>query len=90
LLEIGLWQPAIELEQNRFSTVTDKCGIREQLRKHASRRLKDKVGEKYTRIVEMCLTGDFVVTHDTKDDLKLQRVFRETVISVLEKAAQSI
>ncbi|KAF8538178.1 hypothetical protein BDD12DRAFT_885938 [Trichophaea hybrida] len=90
LLEIRLWQPAIKLEKNRFSTINDQRGIQQQLQKHASRRLKDKVGEKYTKIVEKCLAGDFIVAQDTKDDLKLQRLFRETVISVLEKAAQSI
>jgi len=90
LLEIGLWQPAIELEQNRFATVTDPRGIQEQLLKQAARRLKDKVGDKYAAIVTRCLSGDFVVVHDTKDDLKLQRLFREQVVAVLAKAAGCI
>jgi hypothetical protein len=90
LLEIGLWQPAIELERGGFATVSDPRGIQKQLQKHASRRLKDKVGEKYMRIVLKCLSGDFNVPNDTKDDLKLQMLFRESVISVLEKAAQSV
>lgn len=90
LLEIGLWQPAIELEQNQFSTATDPHGVQKQLQKHAARRLKDKVGEKYTAIVQRCLSGDFSVDHDTKDDLKLQRLFREEVISVLEKITMYI
>ncbi|KAA8899142.1 hypothetical protein FN846DRAFT_960926 [Sphaerosporella brunnea] len=90
LLEIGLWQPAVELERGGFATVTDPRGIQKQLQKHASKRLRDKVGEKYTNIVLKCLAGDFNVPNDTKDDLKLQMLFRESVISVLEKAAQSV
>ncbi|KAI9692661.1 MAG: hypothetical protein M1820_009495 [Bogoriella megaspora] len=90
LLEIGLWQRAITLEKNMFKTAHDPFVIRAQLLKQASRRLGDKMGEKYQQVVIACLTGEFGVQNDTREDLKLQQAFRTNVVDVLEKIAAFI
>ncbi|KAF2147002.1 uncharacterized protein K452DRAFT_354493 [Aplosporella prunicola CBS 121167] len=87
LLEIGLWERAINLERNNFRTARDPWVIKEQLLKQAKRRLGDKMGVRYRDVVVKCLTADFEVVNDTKDDLKLQQAFRVQVVNVLEAGA---
>ncbi|KAJ5668885.1 hypothetical protein N7462_009955 [Penicillium macrosclerotiorum] len=87
LLEIGLWEPAVKLERNMFAGASNPRAVREQLIKHAQRRLGHRVGKKYKEVVLKCLTGDFGVEDDTKEDLKLQQAFRHQVVDVIERAA---
>ena len=56
----------------------------------AERRLESKVGEKYRDVVLKCLSGNFGVTDDSKDDLKLQQAFRSQVVDVLGRAAENV
>ncbi|KAF2866395.1 hypothetical protein BDV95DRAFT_584646 [Massariosphaeria phaeospora] len=90
LLEIGLWQRALTLEKNHFKTARDPFVIQAQLLKQAQRRLGDKMGEKYQQVVIACLTGQFGVTNDTREDLKLQQAFRTQVVDVLDRVAAYI
>lgn len=90
LLEIGLWEPAITLEKNMFKTASNSKAIQAQLVKHAQKRLQTRVGKKYKDIVVKCLTGDFGVTDDTRDDLNLQQAFRTQVVDVIEMAANYV
>lgn len=90
LLEIGLWEPALSLEKNNFINAGSGSKIREQLIKQAERRLDGKVGKRYKEIVVKCLSSDFGVTNDTREDLNLQQAFRAQVIDVLERAAGSV
>lgn len=76
LLEIGLWEPAVKLQKNRFTHVENPRTVQAQLIKHAQRRLEPKVGRRYKDVVLKCLTGDFEVEDDTREDLKLQQAFR--------------
>jgi hypothetical protein len=87
---IGLWEPALSLEKNSFAHVKDPKAVRDQLRKHAEQRLGSRVGEKYKNIVSQCLNGQFDVTNDTKYDLKLQQIFRNQVVDILEAATNAI
>ena len=89
LLEIGLWQPAMSLEKDRFKRLRDPMLIKNCLTQAAAR-LGSRTGENYKAVVLKCLNGDFCVVNDTKEDLKLQREFRTQVVDVLEKAASSI
>jgi hypothetical protein len=52
--------------------------------------LPSRVGEKYKEIVVSCLMGNFKVTNDTREDLKLQQAFRSQVVDVLEAAAENV
>ncbi|KAK0663815.1 hypothetical protein DIS24_g857 [Lasiodiplodia hormozganensis] len=90
LLEIGLWKQAITLQKDRFQYCRNPEVIREQLIKHATRKLAGKMGSKYQQVVLKCLTADFGVRNDTKEDLKLQQAFRLQVVDVLEKTANSV
>ncbi|KAL3421517.1 hypothetical protein PVAG01_07961 [Phlyctema vagabunda] len=90
LLELGLWEQAITLEKNRFQHARDPYAIQSQLVKHASRRLGARMGERYKNVVVTCLTGEFSVTDDTKEDLKLQQAFRSQIVDVLERSANNI
>lgn len=78
------------LEKNKFTNVKNPKGVRDQLRKHAETRLASRVGEKYKNIVLACLTSQFDVVDDSKEDLKLQQAFRSQVVDVLEAAAQNV
>jgi hypothetical protein len=44
------------------------------------------MGEKYRQLVLKCLSGEFGIVDDTKEDLKLQQAFREQAVDVLERA----
>ncbi|KAF2012844.1 hypothetical protein BU24DRAFT_374656 [Aaosphaeria arxii CBS 175.79] len=88
LLEIGLWQRAITLEKNHFRTARDPYVIQSQLIKQAQRRLHDKMGDKYQKIVIACLTGEFGV--DPQDNLKLQQAFRSQVVDTLESISNAL
>ncbi|KAH8646464.1 hypothetical protein BGZ60DRAFT_553738 [Tricladium varicosporioides] len=90
LLEIGLWEPALTLEKNKFGYTKNSKAIRDQLRKHAESRLASRVGEKYKQVVLRCLSSHFDVIDDTREDLKLQQAFRSNVVDVLEAAAKNV
>lgn len=90
LLEIGLWAPAISLQSNRFATAKNPKVIQDQLVKQAKKRLASHLGDKYRDLVLKCLTGDFGVTNDTKEDLKLQQAFRSQVVDVLKRATENV
>lgn len=92
LLEIGLWDPALKLQKKEFANATaeNASAVRRQLVKHAKVRLESKVGRKYRDLVIKCLTGDFGVTDDNKEDLKLQQAFRSQVVDVLERSAIAV
>jgi hypothetical protein len=90
LLEIGLWEPAIRLETNMFAHAINAYAVQSQLIKHATRRLESRVGRKYKEIVVKCLTSNFSVKDDTKEDLHLQQAFRTQVVEVLEMAASNV
>jgi hypothetical protein len=90
LLEIGLWEPAIKLEKNLFAHASNSYAVQAQLIKHAQKRLESRVGRKYKDIVIKCLTGQFGVQDDTKEDLRLQQAFRTQVVDVLETAANYV
>ncbi|RDL32383.1 uncharacterized protein BP5553_08839 [Venustampulla echinocandica] len=90
LLEIGLWEPAITLEKNQFKHARDPYVIQAQLQKQTARRLGSRMGERYKQVVLKCLSGDFGVVDDTKEDLKLQQGFRTQVVDVLERASANV
>lgn len=90
LLEIGLWEPAITLERNNFKYARDPYVIQAQLQKQTTRRLGTRMGERYKQAVLKCLTGEFGVVDDTKEDLKLQQAFRTQIVDVLERAVATI
>ncbi|KAK2807869.1 hypothetical protein FQN50_005258 [Emmonsiellopsis sp. PD_5] len=87
LLEIGLWEPALKLERNQFAHAQDPRAVQAQLVKHARKRLETHVGRRYAEAVVKCLTGDFGVEDDTKEDIMLQQAFRVQVVDVIEMAA---
>ncbi len=90
----GIWRPAITLERNRFAHAKDSqgrpCGITRHLIKHAQKHLENPMGSKYRDIVLKCLTGNFGIVDDTKEDLKLQQAFRTQVVDVLRKIVENI
>lgn len=90
LLEIGLWEPALKLETNMFSKAKNPHAVQAQLIKHAEKRLEHRVGRRYKDVVLKCLTGDFDVENDTKEDLKLQQAFQQQVVDVIEMAASYV
>ncbi|CAF9915118.1 MAG: hypothetical protein ALECFALPRED_009985 [Alectoria fallacina] len=94
LLEIGIWRPAVTLEKNQFAHARDSqgrpYGITEHLTKHAQKHLENPMGSKYRDIVLKCISGDFGVTNDTREDLKLQQAFRLQVVEVLRKIVDTL
>jgi len=48
------------------------------------------MGDKYRDLVVACLTGDFGVKDDTKEDIKLQQAFRAQVVEVLARSLENI
>lgn len=90
LLEIGLWESWDQLQHVSEAHLMGRNYLQRTLIKQAERRLGPKMGEKYKNLVVKCLNGQFGITNDTRDDLRLQQVFRTDVVDVLEKAAASI
>lgn len=83
----GMWRPAITLEKNHFAHAKG-IAIANHLIKHAQKHLEKQMGEKYRDIVLKCLSGNFGVVDDTKEDLKLQQAFRAQVVEVLRKIVE--
>ena len=48
------------------------------------------MGPNYTEIVVKCLTGDFGIKYDSKEDIKLQQAFRTQIVNVLDRALANI
>ena len=44
------------------------------------------MGAKYRDIVLKCISGEFGVSNDTREDLKLQQAFRIQVVEVLQRS----
>jgi len=80
----------LTLEKNKFVNVKNSKAVRDQLRKHAESRLGSRVGEKYKQVVLRCLSSQFDVVDDTREELKLQQAFRSHVVDVLEATAQNV
>lgn len=80
----------MSLEKSGFTKVRDPHAIKKHLIRHAEKRLGAKMGDKYQNVVLKCLRGNFEVTDDTKEDLKLQQAFRAQIVDVLQKAADSV
>ncbi len=96
LLEIGLWQRAITLSldtTNGFRHCKRGEAVQSQFREQTQARLGYTMGEKYQRIVLMCLDGHettFGVEAESKNDSKFLRTFREQVLDVLEVAEDAV
>ncbi|KAK0726153.1 hypothetical protein B0H67DRAFT_572424 [Lasiosphaeris hirsuta] len=92
LLEIGIWEPAIQQEHPRdqFKNMKTPEDRKNRLVKVARKRLPPKMGGKYSDLVVRCLTGNFDVGDDTKGDIKLQQAFRSQVIEALGRVLESI
>lgn len=92
LLEIGLWKPAVSLQKSNFreARLSDRYLIRKQLLHHAEHRLERRVGKRYKEVVIKCLKGEFGISSDNKEDLKLQQAFRSQIVDVLERAADAV
>jgi len=86
----GLWRPVLSLTTDGFKRVNDPQTIQSYLVKKAERSLPREVGENYKSVVVRCLTGNFDVENDNKEDLKLQQAFREQVLDFLDRAAECI
>ena len=57
---------------------------------HARRWLSRRMGDKYRDIVVKCLSGHFVMSGDTREELNLQQAFRAEVVDVLERSLAGI
>lgn len=90
LLEIGLWEPALLMTQNRFEDGSHPLTVQASFQKQAKRKLKLKMGEKYRDVVLKRLSGNFGVYDNTKDELKLQQAFRNQVVDVLERTIDDL
>ncbi|EJT75451.1 hypothetical protein GGTG_05385 [Gaeumannomyces tritici R3-111a-1] len=93
LLELGLWRPALDLLGRTVATgsnAPDPRSVHRHLVRHAERHLASKMGSRYRDVVLRCLSGDFGVADDTKEDLRLQQAFRAQVVEVLQKAADTV
>ena len=90
----GIWRPAISLEKHRFARAKDANGrphgITQHLVRHVQKHLENPMGQKYRDIVLKCLTGNFGVVDDNREDLKLQQAFRTQVLEPLQKIAEVI
>lgn len=78
------------MQKDRFQYSRSPEVIQEQLIKHATRKLPGKMGSKYQEVALKCLTTEFGVRNDTKEDLKLQQAFRMQVVEVLGRTANSV
>ena len=58
--------------------------------RRAERFLGYRAGNKYKAVVLKCLSGEFGVEDDTREDLRLQQAFRTQVVDMLERAAESV
>ena len=92
LLEIGLWEPAVAQDHpnHRFFDTKDRNEVKQRLIKVANRLLASRMGPNYTEIVVKCLTGNFGIKDDSKEDIKLQQAFITPVIDVLDRALTNI
>lgn len=80
-----MWQSAISLDKDRFTKLQDPKIIQKYLIRQSEKHLGSRMGEKYQTVVLRCLRGDFDVTNDTREELKLQEAFRSQIVDVLEK-----
>ena len=99
LLEIGVWEPAQEIARRGRIGIIDSDGGKRSydisetqtyFQKQARRRLESYMGRKYMQVVLTCLSGEFGVQDDTREELRLQQAYRTQVVDALEQMANNI
>lgn len=100
LLGIGLWESAENIARSgRIGVanpkepgkrVYDISETQPYFQKQARRRLEAYVGRKYTQATHACLSGDFGVQDDTREESRLQQAFLTEVVNVLKQIVNSI
>ena len=90
LLEIGLWESWDQMQHIENAHRLGRDFLHKALIKQAEKRLAAKMGDRYRDVVLRCLNGQFGVSNDTRDDLKLQQAFRSGAVGVLERAVASV
>ena len=89
-MEIGLWEPWNKMQKIEIAYTQNAWSLQALLVQHAKRWLNRRMGGKYRDIVVKCLSGQFAVVDDTREELKLQQAFRAEVVDVLEKSLACI
>jgi hypothetical protein len=86
LLEIGLWEPAIDIvkRKQRNTTLSGEL-IRKELMRSCSERLGHYMGHAYREAVRTCLAGDLIPDVDDRNQSHLSRRFQKRVIDELKK-----
>ena len=100
LLEIGVWTSAHEIAKSGRIGISDPENPGKRIykvsetqlyfEKQARRRLESHMGRRYMHVVLTCLSGDFGLTDDTREELRLQQAFRSQVVDVLEQLVNSL
>ncbi|KAL8730477.1 MAG: hypothetical protein Q9166_004041 [cf. Caloplaca sp. 2 TL-2023] len=87
LLEVGLWRTIPRVFQKHIEAARQNrpfpqpITIRDQLLKLAQ---KTSLGAAYAAAVTVCLTGDFGIAKDDKQQANLGLAFRQQVLDVIE------
>jgi len=89
LLEIGLWTPVKALIGTSGMSL-EPDAIARRLSQHAEVNLPVKVGNRFRDVTMRCLSGDFGVEEDDKDETRLQEAFSKYVVDVLGSAAANL
>lgn len=86
LLEIGLWQNAIDMVvANSSRPNQSQPAMQSVLQKSCRERLAHFAGETYQRAVDACLSSDFGVDFDDGSGSNLARAFQARVVDRLER-----
>jgi hypothetical protein len=79
LLEIGLWQSAVQLTSTKGGWL-DPYASQRKFQTSCKDRLRHFVGESYQRAVQVCLSGNFNVELDDSKQSRLLNRFHELVV----------
>lgn len=84
MLEIGLWQTAIDLKGAKDASAEAVQAI---LLKNCEKRLAHFAGEPYKAVVEACLSSKLEVNLDDESGSRLQKAFQ---VKVVDELAQGV
>ena len=78
LLEIGLWRPALRLEESGFKNVkrSDSLHVQKYLLRQAKEKLPFFVGETFAMVVSRCLSGEFTTNSYATEATSLEETYQ--------------
>jgi len=90
LLELGLWDLVGRLFSSEEKNKISPSAMGKRIKDAAKKELGHYAGVAYQKATSICLSGDFGVMQDDKNDSQMAKAFETKVLAEIEKGAMAV